>query len=163
MCAWAKMTEALMFKRNWVHYILKHNIISFKLPWASVTLTVCHYYCSYFLLCRYCSYYAFLLHQPVEQFCLYTQTALDPFKAVTDKGVRGETEELSRKACTEMSVPASTHVKPETGFDPQALGQQFCQWFYQLLNSHNPSLGQQPQEWGPQHFWPDVRLRLLSR
>uniref|UniRef100_A0A096MA89 Chromosome 3 open reading frame 38 n=1 Tax=Poecilia formosa TaxID=48698 RepID=A0A096MA89_POEFO len=43
------------------------------------------------------------------------------------------------------------------------LGQQFCQWFFQILNSQNPSLGQQPQDWGPQHFWPDVKLRLLSR
>ncbi|XP_071382186.1 uncharacterized protein C3orf38 homolog isoform X2 [Centroberyx affinis] len=48
------------------------------------------------------------------------------------------------------------------GFDPLALGQQFCQWFFQLLNSQNPSMGQQPQDWGPQHFWPDVKLRLLS-
>ncbi|XP_059198234.1 uncharacterized protein C3orf38 homolog [Centropristis striata] len=54
----------------------------------------------------------------------------------------------------------------ETGssdFDPSVLGQQFCQWFFQLLNSHNPSLGQPPQDWGPQHFWPDVKLRLLTR
>ncbi|XP_017279330.1 uncharacterized protein C3orf38 homolog [Kryptolebias marmoratus] len=56
----------------------------------------------------------------------------------------------------------STDTKVEVGFDPLILGQQFCQWFFQLLNSQNPSLGQQPQEWGPQHFWPDVRLRLLS-
>lgn len=56
----------------------------------------------------------------------------------------------------------STEMKVEPGFDPLALGQQFCQWFFKLLNSQNPSLGQQPQEWGPQHFFPDVKLRLLS-
>ena len=42
------------------------------------------------------------------------------------------------------------------------LGRQFCQWFFQLLNSQNPTFGQQPQDWGPQHFWDDVRLRLLA-
>uniref|UniRef100_H3CFH5 Chromosome 3 open reading frame 38 n=1 Tax=Tetraodon nigroviridis TaxID=99883 RepID=H3CFH5_TETNG len=30
------------------------------------------------------------------------------------------------------------------------------------LNSQNPSLGHQPLDWGPQHFWPDVKLRLFS-
>uniref|UniRef100_A0A1A8R9E8 Chromosome 3 open reading frame 38 n=3 Tax=Nothobranchius TaxID=28779 RepID=A0A1A8R9E8_9TELE len=57
----------------------------------------------------------------------------------------------------------STDVKVEVNFDPLVLGQQFCQWFFQLLNSQNPSLGHQPLQWGPQHFWPDVKLRLLSR
>ncbi|PWA31254.1 hypothetical protein CCH79_00002888, partial [Gambusia affinis] len=57
----------------------------------------------------------------------------------------------------------SNDINTKVGFDPLILGQQFCQWFFQLLNSQNPSLGQQPQDWGPQHFWPDVKLRLLSR
>ncbi|XP_074551023.1 uncharacterized protein C3orf38 homolog [Halichoeres trimaculatus] len=56
-----------------------------------------------------------------------------------------------------------TELKAKEDFDPQVLGQHFCQWFYKLLNSQNPSLGQQPQEWGPQHFWPDVKLNLLVR
>ncbi|XP_054643264.1 uncharacterized protein C3orf38 homolog [Dunckerocampus dactyliophorus] len=54
-------------------------------------------------------------------------------------------------------------VKNDATFDILALGQQFCHWFFQLLNSHNPSLAQQPQDWGPQHFWPDVKLRLIAR
>ncbi|CAG5865456.1 unnamed protein product [Menidia menidia] len=54
-------------------------------------------------------------------------------------------------------------IKTDVGFDPLIMGQQFCQWFFQILNSQNPSLGQQPLDWGPQHFWPDVRLRLISR
>ncbi|KAM3849921.1 uncharacterized protein C3orf38 homolog [Diretmus argenteus] len=56
----------------------------------------------------------------------------------------------------------STEVKVDAGVDLLALGQQFVQWFFQLLNSQNPSLGQTPQDWGPQHFWPDVKLHLLS-
>ncbi|XP_051563879.1 uncharacterized protein C3orf38-like [Myxocyprinus asiaticus] len=45
--------------------------------------------------------------------------------------------------------------------DLAALGKQFCQWFFCLLNSQNPTQGQPVQDWGPQHFWQDVRLRLL--
>ncbi|XP_018557174.1 uncharacterized protein C3orf38 homolog [Lates calcarifer] len=71
-------------------------------------------------------------------------------KAAVDEPCRGATSD-------------ATYLKFEVGFDPQVLGQQFCQWFFQLLNSQNPSLGQQPQDWGPQHFWPDVKLCLLSR
>lgn len=67
--------------------------------------------------------------------------------------------EESRAGQSTETVSDST----ESGFDPQVLGQQFCQWFFNLLNSQNPTLGQEPQNWGPQHFWPDVKLRLLSR
>ncbi|KAK9537448.1 hypothetical protein VZT92_005064 [Zoarces viviparus] len=77
-----------------------------------------------------------------------------------DKSLPEQTDETRRGPTTGT---VSTEVKAETGFDPLVLGQQFCQWFFQLLNSHNPSLGQPPQDWGPQHFWPDVTLRLLSK
>ncbi|XP_064832605.1 uncharacterized protein C3orf38-like isoform X1 [Oncorhynchus masou masou] len=63
---------------------------------------------------------------------------------------------------TSESVSVSSEATYSAGFDHLALARQFCQWFFQLLNSLNPSLGQPPQEWGPQHFWEDVRLRLLS-
>ncbi|MCJ8732538.1 hypothetical protein PDJAM_G00212590 [Pangasius djambal] len=43
-----------------------------------------------------------------------------------------------------------------------ALGRQFCEWFFQLLNSQNPQAAQPVQDWGPQHFWSDVKLLLLS-
>ncbi|XP_068185919.1 uncharacterized protein C3orf38 homolog [Antennarius striatus] len=75
-------------------------------------------------------------------------------KAVVDVKVQPETDDTR---------PDSTNVKAEVGVDAQALGQQFCRWFFQLLNSQNLSLGQQPENWGPQHFWPNVRLRLLTR
>lgn len=84
------------------------------------------------------------------------------FKAVVDESLLGEKDETRQRPPTETESD-STNMKAEVGFDPLALGQQFCQWFFQLLNSQNPSLGQQPQDWGPQHFWPDVKLRLLSR
>ncbi|TNN79389.1 putative protein C3orf38 [Liparis tanakae] len=74
------------------------------------------------------------------------------------------TLELWSSGKTDETRPRpTTEVKAEVAFDPLVLGQQFCHWFFQLLNSHNPSLGQPPQDWGPQHFWPDVKLHLLSR
>ncbi|XP_038576188.1 uncharacterized protein C3orf38 homolog [Micropterus salmoides] len=72
-------------------------------------------------------------------------------------------EEETRQRPPTETASDSTNMKAEVGFDPLVLGQQFCQWFFQLLNSQNLSLGQQPQDWGPQHFWPDVKLHLLSR
>ncbi|XP_040005294.1 uncharacterized protein C3orf38 homolog [Xiphias gladius] len=83
-------------------------------------------------------------------------------KAVVDESLQGETDETRQIRPTEPAAD-TTDLKAEVGFDPQVLGQQFCQWFFQLLNSQNPSLGQQPQDWGPQHFWPDVKLCLVSR
>ncbi|KAM4699389.1 uncharacterized protein C3orf38 homolog [Discoglossus pictus] len=42
----------------------------------------------------------------------------------------------------------------------QLLGEQFCHWFYQILNSQNPLLGQQKGDWGPQHFWENAVLKF---
>uniref|UniRef100_A0A3Q1G671 Chromosome 3 open reading frame 38 n=1 Tax=Acanthochromis polyacanthus TaxID=80966 RepID=A0A3Q1G671_9TELE len=81
-------------------------------------------------------------------------------KVVVDKRHQGAEDRQRQPRETPSN---STDMKTGVGFDPLVLGQQFCQWFFQLMNSQNPSLGQQPQDWGPQHFWPDVKLRLLSR
>uniref|UniRef100_G3NUA8 Chromosome 3 open reading frame 38 n=1 Tax=Gasterosteus aculeatus TaxID=69293 RepID=G3NUA8_GASAC len=76
-------------------------------------------------------------------------------KTNADESLPGQSNETRPRPTTE--------VRAEVDFDPLVLGQQFCQWFFQLLNSHNPSLGQPPQDWGPQHFWPDVKLRLIAK
>ncbi|XP_069735155.1 uncharacterized protein C3orf38 homolog [Phaenicophaeus curvirostris] len=40
------------------------------------------------------------------------------------------------------------------------LGEEFCQWFFELLNSQHP-LGVKAEEgWGPQHFWEDAKMKL---
>lgn len=84
------------------------------------------------------------------------------FKVVADESLPGETDDNGKRKPTDTASD-STDMNAEASFDSLVLGQQFCQWFFQLLNSQNPLLGQQPQDWGPQHFWPDVKLRLLSR
>nr|XP_034371725.1 LOW QUALITY PROTEIN: uncharacterized protein C3orf38 homolog [Arvicanthis niloticus] len=40
------------------------------------------------------------------------------------------------------------------------LGEEFRHWFFELLNSQNPFLGPPQDEWGPQYFWHDVKLRF---
>lgn len=59
------------------------------------------------------------------------------------------------------STTVSSHNIGDGLSDVTALGKQFCQWFFSILNSQNPTYGEPVQEWGPQHFWLDVRLRLL--
>nr|XP_045003660.1 uncharacterized protein C3orf38 homolog [Jaculus jaculus] len=49
--------------------------------------------------------------------------------------------------------------KPQK-IDFRRLGEEFCHWFFELLNSQNPFMGPPQDEWGPQHFWHDVKLRF---
>ncbi|XP_032888490.1 uncharacterized protein C3orf38 homolog [Amblyraja radiata] len=46
------------------------------------------------------------------------------------------------------------------GSESGDMGKEFCQWFFHLLNSQNPSFGQQAEAWGPQHFWDDAMLHF---
>lgn len=45
--------------------------------------------------------------------------------------------------------------------DFHQLGEKFCHWFFELLNSQNPYVGSPKEEWGPQHFWDDVKMRFF--
>lgn len=42
----------------------------------------------------------------------------------------------------------------------RSLGEEFCLWYYAILNSQNPFLGKPQEDWGPQHFWDDVILKF---
>ncbi|XP_015261445.1 PREDICTED: uncharacterized protein C3orf38 homolog [Gekko japonicus] len=50
--------------------------------------------------------------------------------------------------------------KQEGNKECHSLGEEFCQWFFAILNSQNPLYAKSPEEWGPQHFWDDVVLRF---
>ncbi|CAB1454633.1 unnamed protein product [Pleuronectes platessa] len=99
---------------------------------------------------------------PISDKHQLVKRTLELWKAVLDKRPQGLKDGTREKEPSETASD-TLNLKVTVGFDPQVLGQQFCQWFFQLLNSQNPSLGQAPQDWGPQHFWPDVKLRLLAR
>ncbi|XP_033990058.1 uncharacterized protein C3orf38 homolog [Trematomus bernacchii] len=85
------------------------------------------------------------------------------FKYLANEGVvmppNSEKNKLVKRT---LELWSSGKVGTGSGLE-LVLGQQFCQWFFPLLNSQNPSLGQPPQDWGPKHFWPDAKLCLLSR
>ncbi|XP_060944674.1 uncharacterized protein C3orf38 homolog [Limanda limanda] len=98
---------------------------------------------------------------PISDKHQLVKRTLELWKAVVDKRPQGLKDGTREKEPSETTSD-TLNMKVTVGFDPQLLGQQFCQWFFQLLNSQNPSLGQSPQDWGPQHFWPDVKLRLLA-
>ncbi|XP_055474624.1 uncharacterized protein C3orf38 homolog [Psammomys obesus] len=51
------------------------------------------------------------------------------------------------------------YKKPEK-VDFRRLGAKFCRWFFEILNSQNPFRGPPQDQWGPQHFWDDVKLRF---
>ncbi|KAM6319675.1 uncharacterized protein C3orf38 homolog [Podargus strigoides] len=44
--------------------------------------------------------------------------------------------------------------------DIHDLGEEFCQWFFALLNSQHPLGVKSEERWGPQHFWEDAKLKF---
>ncbi|XP_061548262.1 uncharacterized protein C3orf38 homolog isoform X1 [Phycodurus eques] len=97
-------------------------------------------------------------HQLVKRTLELWSTA----QTVVEERNPGATDDTGQRPLPNTAVKTAD-VKAEICCDTLVLGQQFCSWFFQLLNSQNPSLGQQPQDWGPQHFWPDVKLHLVAR
>ncbi|XP_051483494.1 uncharacterized protein C3orf38 homolog [Apus apus] len=44
--------------------------------------------------------------------------------------------------------------------DIHLLGEEFCQWFFELLNSQHPLGVKSEGGWGPQHFWEDAKMKF---
>ncbi|KFQ73612.1 Uncharacterized protein C3orf38, partial [Phoenicopterus ruber ruber] len=44
--------------------------------------------------------------------------------------------------------------------DIHGLGEEFCQWFFELLNSQHPLGVKSEERWGPQHFWENARMKF---
>uniref|UniRef100_A0A8C8AU32 Chromosome 3 open reading frame 38 n=1 Tax=Otus sunia TaxID=257818 RepID=A0A8C8AU32_9STRI len=44
--------------------------------------------------------------------------------------------------------------------DIRDLGEEFCQWFFKLLNSQHPLGVKSEERWGPQHFWEDAKMKF---
>lgn len=61
------------------------------------------------------------------------------------------------QATPDSNKPEINEPIPET----QQLGETFTRWFYRVLNSHNPHMGLNPEEFGPCHFWDEARLQLM--
>ncbi|XP_067849260.1 uncharacterized protein C3orf38 homolog [Heptranchias perlo] len=89
-----------------------------------------------------------------------------------EEQMKRRVQEQMRKQVQDEAMEVNIHVNirqyqisPQTASggvtDCQTIGKEFCQWFFQLLNSQNPSFGQLPEEWGPQHFWEDAVLHFV--
>ncbi|KAM5281155.1 LOW QUALITY PROTEIN: uncharacterized protein C3orf38 homolog [Ctenodactylus gundi] len=68
-------------------------------------------------------------------------------------------DSVTKKEKVQLLQQAKEDKKAEK-VDFRLLGKEFCHWFFELLNSQNPLLGPPQDEWGPQHFWHDVKLRF---
>ncbi|KFP03189.1 Uncharacterized protein C3orf38, partial [Calypte anna] len=44
--------------------------------------------------------------------------------------------------------------------DIHHLGEEFCQWFFELLNSQHPLGVKSEGRWGPEHFWEDAKMKF---
>ncbi|KAM9390210.1 uncharacterized protein C3orf38 homolog [Phaethornis superciliosus] len=60
------------------------------------------------------------------------------------------------KTCTESH--GERKKSPQN--DIHHLGEEFCQWFFELLNSQHPLGVKSEGRWGPQHFWDDAKMKF---
>ncbi|KAM3678626.1 uncharacterized protein C3orf38 homolog [Ammospiza maritima maritima] len=58
--------------------------------------------------------------------------------------------------------PAQSHGSGQKSpqDDIVGLGGEFCQWYFELLNSQHPLGVKSEATWGPQHFWEDAKLKF---
>ncbi|XP_075398561.1 uncharacterized protein C3orf38 homolog isoform X1 [Tenrec ecaudatus] len=69
-------------------------------------------------------------------------------------------EPVAKREAVQLFPKQETQDKKAEKVDIRRLGEEFCHWFFELLNSQNPLLGPPHADWGPQHFWHDVKLRF---
>ncbi|XP_038622320.1 uncharacterized protein C3orf38 homolog [Tachyglossus aculeatus] len=75
--------------------------------------------------------------------------------------LKSEPEDASKPENTSPPNQNKDDQKADKKFDEcRKLGEEFCRWFFELLNSQNPFLGSPREAWGPQHFWDDVKLQF---
>ncbi|KAM6293654.1 uncharacterized protein C3orf38 homolog [Porphyrio hochstetteri] len=69
-------------------------------------------------------------------------------------------------ACATVSEDSKPHAeshgerKKSPQDDIRALGEEFCQWYFELLNSQHPLGVKSEETWGPQHFWEDAKMKF---
>ncbi|ELW58699.1 hypothetical protein TREES_T100019544 [Tupaia chinensis] len=87
------------------------------------------------------------------------QHAKDYWEKQSQLKWKGTPQPIKKTEDIELFQQAKEDKKAEK-VDFRRLGEEFCRWFFELLNSQNPLLGPPQDEWGPQHFWHDVKLRF---
>nr|XP_023403931.1 uncharacterized protein C3orf38 homolog isoform X2 [Loxodonta africana] len=87
------------------------------------------------------------------------QHAKDYWKKQSQLKLKATPEPVTKREDIRLFQKEKEDKKAEK-VDFRRLGKEFCRWFFELLNSQNPLLGPPRDEWGPQHFWHDVKLRF---
>ena len=91
-----------------------------------------------------------------------SQPAATVTSASTNDDLNGQqTSEVSASSQSLENVQQPASTVASTNGDQQQLGETFASWFYRILNSHNPAMGQTAEDFGPHHFWSDVTLQLI--
>ncbi|KAM6224007.1 LOW QUALITY PROTEIN: uncharacterized protein C3orf38 homolog [Rhynchocyon petersi] len=88
------------------------------------------------------------------------QHAKDYWKKQSQLKLKETPETAAKSKDMELFQKQEKEEKTSEKVDYQQLGEEFCHWFFELLNSQNPLLGTPQDEWGPQHFWHDVKLKF---
>lgn len=61
----------------------------------------------------------------------------------------------------ERTTHAEGHEKRQKSQDDvHNLGGEFCQWYFELLNSQHPLGVKSEETWGPQHFWENAKMKF---
>ncbi|KFV64996.1 Uncharacterized protein C3orf38, partial [Dryobates pubescens] len=61
----------------------------------------------------------------------------------------------------ERKPKAKSHGERQKSRDDiHDLGEEFCQWFFELLNSQHPLGVKSEETWGPQHFWENAKMKF---
>lgn len=88
------------------------------------------------------------------------QHAKDYWKRQSQLKLKEIPEPVTKTENIQLFEQQAKEDKKADKVDFRRLGEEFCHWFFELLNSQNPFLGPPQDEWGPQHFWHDVKLRF---
>jgi hypothetical protein len=89
------------------------------------------------------------------------QHAKDYWKKQSQLKLKGTPEPVTKTEDIQLFQQQAKEDKKADKVDFHHLKEEFCHWFFEL-NSQNPFLGPPQDEWGPQHFWHDVKLRFFS-
>uniref|UniRef100_A0A8C0AMN6 Chromosome 3 open reading frame 38 n=1 Tax=Buteo japonicus TaxID=224669 RepID=A0A8C0AMN6_9AVES len=69
-------------------------------------------------------------------------------------------ESGDRKPHTQVILVQKTQREKSLQDDIHDLGEEFCQWFFALLNSQHPLGVKSEERWGPEHFWEDAKMKF---
>ncbi|XP_053420448.1 uncharacterized protein C3orf38 homolog isoform X2 [Nycticebus coucang] len=109
------------------------------------------------IIFKYLATQGIIIPPTTEKHCLI-QHAKDYWQTQSHLKLKATPEPVPKTEDLQVYQQAKEDKTEKVDF--RRLGEEFCHWFFGLLNSQNPFLGPPKDEWGPQHFWHDVKLKF---